>query len=279
MQLEKGLICEYNHSSYSICCTVYTCSVNPNFDCSIIQMSEVTELQLEPNDEGRDFIIGDLHGCFDILQSKLNEVDFDKTKDRLFSVGDIIDRGPDSEKCLELLYESWFFATIGNHELMFLTYMGEYYSSIQSSSDFLRNGGNWISQVPRSLQEEYMNTIKKTMHGIIRVGDSNGFVVTHSELVNENYLDVFVWNRDIYMKITEPVVKDDDNRMYCGFYDNTKPIVYVGHNTLKEKQIFVSNAQVKNHLMLDLGAYRNGNLSFVEHKQVINELKEIYSES
>lgn len=279
MQLEKGLICEYNHSSYSICCIVYTCSVNPNFDCGIIQMSEVTELQLEPNDEGRDFIIGDLHGCFDILQSKLNEVDFDKTKDRLFSVGDIIDRGPDSEKCLELLYESWFFATIGNHELMFLTYMGEYYSSIQSSSDFLRNGGNWISQVPRSLQEEYMNVIKKTMHGIIRVGDSNGFVVTHSELVNENYLDVFVWNRDIYMKITEPVVKDDDNRMYCGFYDNTKPIVYVGHNTLKEKQIFVSNAQVKNHLMLDLGAYRNGNLSFVEHKQVINELKEIYSES
>ena len=45
------------------------------------------------NDLGRDFIIGDLHGHWSVLERLLEEVSFDKAKDRLFSVGDLVDRG------------------------------------------------------------------------------------------------------------------------------------------------------------------------------------------
>ena len=40
-----------------------------------------------PNLSGRDFVCGDIHGCFDLVESFLNKIGFDKTKDRLFSVG------------------------------------------------------------------------------------------------------------------------------------------------------------------------------------------------
>ena len=47
-------------------------------------------------------------------------MDFDVQKDRIISVGDLIDIGPRSMECLELLEHSWFYAVRGNHEEMFL---------------------------------------------------------------------------------------------------------------------------------------------------------------
>ena len=76
------------------------------------------------NETGQDFVVGDIHGCFDQLMDKLSYEGFDRTKDRLFSVGDLIDRGPDSLKCLKLLQEPWFLAVRGNHEEMLINACG-----------------------------------------------------------------------------------------------------------------------------------------------------------
>ena len=68
------------------------------------------------NENGRDFVVSDIHGCYDTLMVELAQIDFDQHKDRLFSVGDLVDRGPDSLKCLKLIEEPWFHPVIGNHE-------------------------------------------------------------------------------------------------------------------------------------------------------------------
>lgn len=70
----------------------------------------------ESNRAGRDFVIGDLHGCVDALRFLLREVGFDAAHDRLFSVGDLIDRGDQCEEALGLLDKPWFYAVLGNHE-------------------------------------------------------------------------------------------------------------------------------------------------------------------
>ena len=41
---------------------------------------------------------------------------FDPVGDRLFSVGDLIDRGPESEESLAWTGNPWFYAVQGNHE-------------------------------------------------------------------------------------------------------------------------------------------------------------------
>ena len=48
------------------------------------------------NTVGRDFAVGDIHGCFTELQRGLDAIGFDPSTDRLFSVGDLVDRGPES---------------------------------------------------------------------------------------------------------------------------------------------------------------------------------------
>jgi len=75
---------------------------------------------ISKNESGRDFAVGDIHGHYDLLSGQLRYVGFDKTKDRLFSVSDLIDRGAESEKCLKFLQEPWFHMVRGNHEEMLI---------------------------------------------------------------------------------------------------------------------------------------------------------------
>lgn len=98
------------------------------------------------NTEGRDFVVGDLHGCYDLFEKLLATIGFDKTKDRMFSVGDLGDRGPDSIKCILLTREPWFKAVAGNHEHMLL--------EAASNPNFdwqwwIANGGAWASTITR----------------------------------------------------------------------------------------------------------------------------------
>ena len=68
------------------------------------------------NAVGRDFVVGDLHGMFGHLRALLDAVGFKPEVDRLFSVGDLIDRGPASKDALQWLRQPWFHACRGNHE-------------------------------------------------------------------------------------------------------------------------------------------------------------------
>lgn len=79
----------------------------------------MTILRFEKNQVGRDLVVGDIHGHFSKLQLALDAVDFDPARgDRLFSVGDLVDRGPESAAVLEWLEKPWFHAVQGNHEDM-----------------------------------------------------------------------------------------------------------------------------------------------------------------
>lgn len=93
----------------------------------------------EANAEGRDFVIGDLHGAYPCFENLLNNLNFDKSKDRMFSVGDLVDRGPDSKSCLRLLYEPWFHAVLANHDQMML----HAFTNGAFGESWIQNGGTW----------------------------------------------------------------------------------------------------------------------------------------
>lgn len=97
--------------------------------------------RFDANKRGRDFFVGDIHGHRDQLLQQLGELGFKRENDRLFSVGDLIDRGPDSMGCLELVEEPWFFATLGNHEELFIDRFNRRY--IDQALLHRRVGGKW----------------------------------------------------------------------------------------------------------------------------------------
>ncbi|MBS7818907.1 symmetrical bis(5'-nucleosyl)-tetraphosphatase [Wohlfahrtiimonas chitiniclastica] len=70
------------------------------------------------------YAMGDLHGCYREFKKLLEKIEFDHAKDRLYLVGDLINRGPKSEKTLNYLmkHTDSIFPVLGNHDLAFLVY-------------------------------------------------------------------------------------------------------------------------------------------------------------
>lgn len=85
------------------------------------------------------FIVGDLHGCREQLDEELRVRHFTPEVDLLISVGDLIDRGPDSPGCLALLKEPWFRCVRGNHEVMAINALNK-----GNHQQWISNGGEWF---------------------------------------------------------------------------------------------------------------------------------------
>jgi serine/threonine protein phosphatase 1 len=224
-----------------------------------MELKHIKRMKL--NERGRDFIIGDLHGCFDLLEFKLNKVNFDDNRDRLFCVGDLIDRGPNSVECAELIYEPWFFSTQGNHERLFFTYQLGIRAQTHDPGDFLYNGGMWALNEDKDQLTTLAKDMMEMMPYVIFVGDrKNGFAVTHARLNSgQTNLDEFVWDRSFLYGIQRRAIDTSINvherfgeRIVLDPYDPTRRLVYVGHNTVNRGNTVL----IDNHLMIDTGAYR-----------------------
>lgn len=78
------------------------------------------------------YVVGDIHGCFRTLECLLSELPFEKGKDRLWLVGDLVNRGPDSLAVLrwaqaaERKLGDRFVAVLGNHDLHLLASLAGY---------------------------------------------------------------------------------------------------------------------------------------------------------
>lgn len=68
------------------------------------------------------YAVGDLQGCLEPLQCLLKQVAFDPAQDRLWLVGDLINRGPQSLETLRFLFSirESLICVLGNHDLHLL---------------------------------------------------------------------------------------------------------------------------------------------------------------
>lgn len=96
--------------------------------------------RFERNTAGRDLIVGDIHGHFTKLKAALDAIGFaPDLGDRLFSVGDLVDRGPESILALQWIRQPWFHAVAGNHESMAI----DWDAGHGSIGHYAANGGAW----------------------------------------------------------------------------------------------------------------------------------------
>lgn len=142
-------------------------------------------LRLPRNATGRDLVVGDLHGHRSLLEQELDRLGFDPTRDRVISVGDLIDRGPESLATLSLIEEPWFHAVLGNHELMLLNFLDYYASRLHSKKSFPLGGGDWITEASSRSRK----ALARLADGIaslplaIHVDGDVPFNVTHADLL------------------------------------------------------------------------------------------------
>ena len=90
------------------------------------------------------YAIGDIHGELDALEALLAKLPL-VSDDRLIFLGDYIDRGPDAkgvvERLIALSAQRACVFLLGNHESMFLDFLGWKSPSYFGGDAFLANGG------------------------------------------------------------------------------------------------------------------------------------------
>ncbi|MCA8948420.1 MAG: metallophosphoesterase [Planctomycetes bacterium] len=68
----------------------------------------------------RRIFVGDIQGCREALERLVVAVGFESGRDRLLPVGDLVNKGPDSDGVLDLLIELQAEPVLGNHDLSWL---------------------------------------------------------------------------------------------------------------------------------------------------------------
>lgn len=218
--------------------------------------------EYEYNQNGNDYVVGDIHGKYELLMNELKLLDFDFKKDRLFSVGDIIDRGEDSQKCLELIYEDWFIPIQGNHEdIMFNCTLYKYDEETFNALNYnwFKNGGGWYIFLPNYEKNEIFYTIKyahENMPLMIQLNFPNKKIgIVHSNILGDwsdfkkninhhNYQYKALWNRDRFDNKLKDVVSNVD-------------FVYTGHCIVNEP------LKLGNVFCIDTGSYHTNNLTII----------------
>ena len=214
-------------------------------------------------DEGDVFVCGDLHGSYTPFMEHLIKIGFNFNEDLVICVGDLIDRGSENIKCLELIDEDWFESTRGNHEL--LAYCGTIRDSKTHNDCWYENGGSWFSFMKGTDEYFYAKDLianTKNLPEIIEV-TRNGrcYVVCHADYPRKTYsantdLSVdevtdLMWNRDrIYQYL-------DGLRSAENMTINGAERFFFGHTSLNE----ICN--IGNCTYLDTAFAMGGKIGFV----------------
>ena len=100
------------------------------------------------------YAISDIHGCYDMFLEMLDKIQFDETRDTLYILGDIMDRGPKVPEMFRWVWKHESEHVImlkGNHEDMFASYPDpDYYTFYfsQFSATELNRLLTWIPELP-----------------------------------------------------------------------------------------------------------------------------------
>lgn len=208
------------------------------------------------------WIIGDVHGEFDMLMEVIDQIPEHST---ICFVGDLIDRGKDSQKVVAWVKENGHHCTVGNHEVMsvvremhreWLKHGGvetlksydensDIIDTLRSNKDFL-NDLDWFRELPFIIK--------------FLIPNEKPLYVSHTGIdLHEEDEEIIKHNRDIHeLVFNRKIFKEVD------FAVNIH-----GHSPLQKHMFRIGKSQIA----IDTGAGKGGFLTAIEYPS----LKRVFS--
>lgn len=224
---------------------------------------------IDQNTQGRDYILPDLHGRFDLLARAMFSVNFDTKKDRLFLLGDMIDRGPNSADVLQILsgkiahYKNvQVHALLGNHEAAIINHeknlkdlnLKKKQRREWRESNYNEQGREWLLGLPEDQLVHTVDQLSKLPYAI-ELNTGIGLMgLVHAEVLEND------WQEFIHNLYHEPVTKHhvvwSRKRILNGDLNSISSIVrlYSGHTVINHPIL------LGNRLYMDTGAVFRDNI-------------------
>ncbi len=187
-------------------------------------------------------IYGDLHGClkeFQALRAKIDPSEHDTE----IIVGDILDRGPDSNELLSYVVENQIVSILGNHEYKYIRYK-------RHNDLFLKTGKK--NPMHLDVQDlKIFNNISdkefKYLKSLVFSIKIDKLTVLHAGITNDINLDTAtvkelkktLWIRTLDEN-QKPLSLDSDHteaKFWTEYYDGNQGIIIYGHQHFKEVKV------------------------------------------
>ncbi len=214
----------------------------------------------DENLHGTDYVVGDIHGEFSRLEKALSRIGFNRTTDRLFCLGDLIDRGPESERFIDFLSCPWFFSIVGNHEAMLLNYGSD---SARASYTWYPNGGWWWENTDETFRQRARSAVSHSMSSTITVQASGRRIgLVHANVPsgigwdrfckdlggNRDYQMTGLWSRSRILSRIEETVEGVDY-IFCGHTPLVEPaqlgnVVFIDTGSGHRPSSFIPNPRL-----------------------------------
>lgn len=116
------------------------------------------------------YAIGDIQGCFKEFITLIEKIEFNPSRDMLYLVGDLVNRGPDSLKILQWVYkyQDSIKTVLGNHDIYAL---GRYYQIIKSES---------LDTIQELLNHHKIDLYMAYLRSCPLVFHDNDFIIVHA---------------------------------------------------------------------------------------------------
>ena len=200
----------------------------------------------------KTFIIGDIHGCLDMLRRLMDKIHWRPEKDRLIFLGDFIDRGKNSKGVVDYVLDlrrtsARIDCLVGNHEILLLDYV----DGNDRGLYFLNGGWSTLESYRAGNPEEDGELIPpdhiafyRSLQTYLELED---YYVVHAGFrpgveIEKQVLEDMTW-------IREPFIYSD--------YDFGKRVIF-GHTPFREPLV------LENKIGLDTGAVYGNRLTCLE---------------
>jgi serine/threonine protein phosphatase 1 len=154
----------------------------------------------------RRIVIGDVHGHYDTLMTLLDAI-APSEEDRVYFLGDLIDRGPKSAQVVEFVKQSGYTCLLGNHEQMVLEILGQGNIKGSALQAWLYSGGYSTvnSYGEDGISQDHMDWMR-TLPTHLDLGD---YWLVHAGVhprlpIEKQTTEQFCWIREEFHGMEEP---------------------------------------------------------------------------
>lgn len=254
----------------------------------------------------RRFIVGDIHGQYDMLKALLDDVGFNPAEgDILYGLGDFCDRGEQNLEVLRYLMSlrNSFKSVFGNHDIWIWQYLHEPipygktsipYMSRDAEDCWMWNGGkttrydihsiedtekraifNWIGRLPYRIELDDFIIVHTPSLKPVMGKDIDQTTLTLAKTMEKNLCekdyDSWFWDRDIiaYSSVFSgrgTNLMTEDNKDSWGLGKKT---FIIGHTPLTQGPLYDPYLRM---IALDTGAFVRKEIHKVEGKLTILNL-------
>ncbi len=232
-----------------------------NMEKYLLKNTQSLHLTLEENLQGRDFVVSDIHGNYEPFLRALAKVKFNGQIDRVIAVGDIIDRGSHSEKCLELFAEPWFLSVRGNHEQLLIE--ASVKQSDEKWSHWLVNGGQWALSLDDNQLSHWANRFEQLPLTITLPCGSQTIGICHAQYIQSDWSERYtaddqqavdwIWGRSRLKAMNSQVIGGID-------------WVFSGHTLVNKLET------LGNSVFIERGAFIGNPLSLIDLKRWLRKM-------